>query len=184
MARRERGLRKPKPCLRRQTWALKAAEAAKAGLKTPLDGNQDTLLGPLTAWYEAQEQVAHFPKETALEVVKMKGELEADRLRWAPSVTAREAALKTAETADKQAAAAHAKNLRDNEAFTQMLKVAEATDKAQQDKQTAANKALADASNNLRDARYRAGAKEREWLEAVFQHERYRVQKRAVLGFE
>ena len=65
-----------------------------------------------------------------------------------------------------------------------MLKVAEATDKAQQDKQTAANKALADASNNLRDARYRAGAKEREWLEAVFQHERYRVQKRAVLGFE
>ena len=52
------------------------------------------------------------------------------------------------------------------------------------DKQTAADKALADASNNLRDARYRAGAMEREWLEVVFQHERYRVQKRVVLGFE
>ena len=183
-ARRERVLKETEAVFAASDRALKAAEAAKAGLKTPLDGDQNTLLGPLTAWYEAQEQVAHFPKETALEVVKMKGELEADRLRWAPSVTAREAALKTAETADKQAAAAHAKNLKDNEAFTQMLKVAEATDKAQQDKQTAANKALADASNNLRDARYRAGAKEREWLEAVFQHERYRVQKRAVLGFE
>ena len=58
-----------------------------------------------------------------------------------------------------------------------------ATDKAQQDKQTAAIKAPSDSGNNLRDARYRAGAKEREGLEAVFQHERYRVQKRAVLGF-
>ena len=183
-ARRERVLKETEAVFAASDRALKAAEAARAGLKTPLDGDQNTLLGPLTAWYEVQEQVAHFPRETALEVVKMKGELEADRLRWAPSVTAREAALKTAETADKQAAAAHAKNLKDNEAFTQMLKVAEATDKAQQDKQTAANKALADASNNLRDARYRAGAKEREWLEAVFQHERYRVQKRAVLGFE
>ena len=183
-ARRERVLKETETVFAASDRALKAAEAAKAGLKTPLDGDQNTLLGPLTAWYEAQEQVVHFHKETALEVVKMKGELEADRLRWAPSVTVREAALKTAETADKQAAAAHAKNLKDNEAFTQMLKVAEATDKAQQDKQTAANKALADASNNLRDARYRASAKEREWLEAVFQHERYRVQKRAVLGFE
>ena len=164
-ARRERVLKETEAVFAASDRALKAAEAAKAGLKTPLDGDQNTLLGPLTAWYEVQEQVAHFPRETALEVVKMKGELEADRLRWAASVTAREAALKTAETADKQAAAAHAKNLKDNEAFTQMLKVAEATDKAQQDKQTAANKALADASNNLRDARYRAGAKEREWLE-------------------
>ena len=58
-----------------------------------------------------------------------------------------------------------------------------ATDEAQQDKQTPAIKAPSDSSNNLRDARYRAGDKEREWLEAVFQHERYRVQKRAVLGF-
>ena len=112
----------------------------------------------------------------------MKGELEAGRLRWAPSITAREAALKQSEATDKQAAAAHAKNLKDNEIFAQILKDAEAADKAQQAKQVAAIKSLADTSNNLRDARYRAGAKEREWLEAVFQHERYRVQKRAVLG--
>ena len=30
--------------------------------------------------------------------------------------------------------------------------------------------------HHVASGRYRAGAKEREWLEAVFQHERYRVQ--------
>ena len=164
--------------------ALKGAETTKAGLKDPLDGGQNTVLGPLSGWFEAQEQAVHFPKETVLEVNRMKGELEAGRLRWAPSVTARETALKQAEATEKQSAAAHAKNLKDNEALDQLLKEAETADKTQQAKQAAAIKALTDASNNLRDARYRAGAKEREWLEAVFQHESYRVQKRAVLGFE
>ena len=183
-ARRERELKAAEAVFAAADRAFKAAEAAQAGLKGPLDGEQNAVLGPLNGWFEAQEQAAHFPKETLLEVNRMKGELEAGRLRWAPSITAREAALKQAEATDKQAAAAHAKNLKDNEIFAQVLKDAEAADKAQQAKQVAAIKSLADTSNNLRDARYRAGAKEREWLEAVFQHERYRVQKRAVLGLE
>ena len=183
-ARRERELKAAEAILAAADRALKGAEAAKAGLKDPLDGEQNTVLGPLNGWFEAQEQAVHFPKETVLEVNRMKGELEAGRLRWAPSVTARETALKQAEATEKQSAAAHAKNLKDNEVLDQLLKEAETADKTQQAKQAAAIKALTDASNNLRDARYRAGAKEREWLEAVFQHERYRVQKRAVLGFE
>ena len=183
-ARRERELKAAEAILAAADRALKGAETTKAGLKDPLDGEQNTVLGPLNGWFEAQEQAVHFPKETVLEVNRMKGELEAGRLRWAPSVTARETALKQAEATEKQSAAAHAKNLKDNEVLDQLLKEAETADKTQQAKQAAAIKALTDASNNLRDARYRAGAKEREWLEAVFQHERYRVQKRAVLGFE
>ncbi len=164
--------------------AFKQSEAAKAALKKPLDGDQGKLLGSLAGWLQAQQQVAHFKQETVIELDKMTGELAMEYLRWAPSITAREVELKRVEAGEKSAAGARTKNEKEKETLTQALKDAEALDKAKQSLQSGAIKALADASNKLRDARSRAGNKQREWVEAVFQHERYRVQKRSVLGFE
>ena len=164
--------------------AFKQSEAARAALKKPLDGDQDKLLGALEGWLQAQQLVAHYKKETVIELDKLKGELAVEYLRWSASIVASEAELKRSETEEKSAAAARAKNEKEKETLTQALKDAEAVDKVNQSLQSEAINALADASNKLRDARSRGGNKQREWLEAVFQHERYRVQKRAVLGFE
>lgn len=164
--------------------ALKSAEAAKRTLKQPLDGEQESLARLLGDWLQAQEQAAHYPKETGLEAGQITGALEADYLRWEPSIQARQKALNQIVATEKAALAAEANNLKEQAALDQEMKTVEADDKSQQAKQTAAIKSLAEASNQLRDARYRAGGKQREWLEAAFQHERYRVQKRAVLGFE
>ena len=160
------------------------SEAAKAALKKPLDEDQGKLLGFLEGWLQAQQLVAHYKQETAIELDKLKGELAVEYLRWGPSITAREIELKRVETEEKSAAGALTKNENEKKTLTQALKDAGVTDKAKQSLQSGAIKALADASNRLRDARSRAGNKQREWLEAVFQHERYRVQKRSVLGFE
>jgi hypothetical protein len=163
---------------------FKQSEAAKAALRKPLDGDQGKLLGSLEGWLHAQQQVAHYRQETVIELEKMKGEMAVEYLPWAPSITAREVELKRAEAGEKTAADARAKNEKEKETLTQALKHAEVTDKVKQSLQAESIKAMSDASNSLRDARSRVGTKQREWLEAVFQHERYRVQKRVVLGFE
>ena len=164
--------------------AYKKSEAARTALKIPLDDSQNAMVGRLTAWREAVAQVTHFQLETVMESEKITGELEAGRRRWLASVADREVALKRLTAMEKDAGAARKKNETDVEQSTAKLKEVEAADKMQQAKQLAAIKMLADASNQLRDVRSREGAKQREWLEAVFQHERYRVQKRDVLGFE
>ena len=114
----------------------------------------------------------------------MKGELAVEHLRWIPSIAAREAALKRIAAEERTATNKFTDDAKQKEELTKALKVSEAADKAQLLRQSEAIKSLAEASNSLRDARSRAGSKQREWLEAAFQHERYRVQKRAVLGFE
>ena len=163
---------------------FKKAEVAKAGLKKPLDEDQSKLLGPLEGWLQAQEQVVHFRQETVIEEDKLKGELAVEHLRWIPSIAAREAALKRIAAEEKTATNKFIDDAKQKEELTKALKVSEAADKAQLLRQSEAIKSLADASNSLRDARSRMGSKQREWLEAAFQHERYRIQKRAVLGFE
>lgn len=164
--------------------SFKQSEAAKAALKKPLDEDQGKLQRALEGWLQAQQLVAHYKQETVIELDKLKGELAVEYLRWGPSITARETELKRVEADEKSATGAHTKNEKEKEMLTQALKDAEAADKANRFLQSKAIKALADASNKLRDARSREGSKQREWVEAVFQYERYRVQKRSVLGFE
>ena len=164
--------------------AFKQAESTKASLKKPLDGDQGSLLGPLESWLQAQEQVSHFKQETVIELDKMKGELAVEHLRWKPSIESREAGLKRAELEEKSAADERIKNEKEKEKLSQALKDAEIADKTQQVRQAEVNKAFIEVGNMLRDARSRMGSKQREWVEAVFQHQKYRVQKRSVLGFE
>jgi hypothetical protein len=182
--RREQIFKKAEAAYVKADRVFKQSEAAKAALRKPLDGDQGKLLGSLEGWLHAQQQVAHYRQETVIELEKMKGEMAVEYLPWAPSITAREVELKRAEAGEKTAADARAKNEKEKETLTQALKHAEVTDKVKQSLQAESIKAMSDASNSLRDARSRVGTKQREWLEAVFQHERYRVQKRVVLGFE